>query len=175
MPELMLLVGLPASGKSTFFRQRLTETHLHLSKDLWPNVRRREERLRRILRESLEAGHSVTVDNTNVARAVREPLLHIGREYRARNVGYVFEPDIKACRACNTAREGRAQVAPVGMWVMVSKWEPPVLDEGFDALQGVRLCVEKAASSFSTGLHPNRALLKSYCDDQQLSHERATP
>ena len=27
-PEMILLIGIPASGKSTFYRQRFAETHL---------------------------------------------------------------------------------------------------------------------------------------------------
>ena len=35
--ELVILVGLQASGKSTFFRERFAATHEHVSKDLFRN------------------------------------------------------------------------------------------------------------------------------------------
>ena len=33
-PEMILLIGIPASGKSTFYRQRFAETHLQISLDI---------------------------------------------------------------------------------------------------------------------------------------------
>ncbi len=33
MLECAILVGLPASGKTTFYQARLASTHLHISKD----------------------------------------------------------------------------------------------------------------------------------------------
>ena len=32
--ELVILVGLPGSGKTTFYQSRFAETHAHVSKDL---------------------------------------------------------------------------------------------------------------------------------------------
>jgi predicted kinase len=39
--ECVILIGLPASGKSTFFRERFAATHDHVSKDLLRNNRSR--------------------------------------------------------------------------------------------------------------------------------------
>ena len=109
MLELVLFVGLQGAGKSSFYRERFADTHLHLSKDTWPHARRREERLRRLLREALSEGRSIVVDNMNLSRPDREPLLKIGHEAGAFNVGFVFEPDFAACFARNAGREGRAR------------------------------------------------------------------
>jgi len=40
MTELVILVGLQASGKSTFYRRHLSGTHVLVSKDLLRNNRR---------------------------------------------------------------------------------------------------------------------------------------
>ena len=37
--ELVILVGLQASGKTTFYRRRLSGTHRHVSKDNFPRSR----------------------------------------------------------------------------------------------------------------------------------------
>ena len=38
-PELVLLIGLQAAGKSTFYRARFAGTHDWVSKDRFPNNR----------------------------------------------------------------------------------------------------------------------------------------
>ena len=63
--ELCVLVGLQASGKTTFCRQAFAGTHARVSKDDFPNARHRQGRQMRLIEEALRAGHSVVVDNTN--------------------------------------------------------------------------------------------------------------
>ncbi len=42
--ECVILIGIPASGKSTFYRERFAGTHTHISKDLMPKTRRTIDR-----------------------------------------------------------------------------------------------------------------------------------
>ena len=51
--ECVILIGLPASGKSTFFRERFAGTHDHISKDLLRNNRRPQRRQEQLIEESL--------------------------------------------------------------------------------------------------------------------------
>src|SRR6185436_480030 len=81
---LVILVGLPASGKSTYFREHFAATHLHVSKDLLARGARQEP----LIDKALAAGRSVVVDNTNPSPAVRAPLIALGRRHGARIVGY---------------------------------------------------------------------------------------
>ena len=54
--DLVLFIGLQGSGKSSFYRERFAATHVHVSKDLWPNARKREARQRRLIAEALDRG-----------------------------------------------------------------------------------------------------------------------
>ncbi|MBF5043489.1 AAA family ATPase [Aggregicoccus sp. 17bor-14] len=138
MAELVLLVGLQAAGKTRFVQERLAATHLHLSKDHWPNARRREARLRRLLAEALARGRSVVVDNTSPTAADRAPLIAIARAHGARVVGLFFAQRLAGCLARNAERTGRARVSDEALCITAARLRPPTLAEGFDALYRVR-------------------------------------
>ncbi|MDP8929805.1 MAG: ATP-binding protein [Actinomycetota bacterium] len=137
-PELAILVGLQASGKTTF-RERLLADHVVVSKDLMGNARRKEERQRALVRDALAAGSSVVVDNTNPEPAQRLPLIAIGRELGARVVAYYFETTLRDSFRRNTARTDKEPVPRVGLLTVAKRLTPPAPDEGFDEIRAVRV------------------------------------
>jgi predicted kinase len=137
--ELVVLIGLPASGKTTFYRERFSATHAHVSKDLHAGGGRRDEGQRREIDEALRAGRSVVVDNTNPRAADRAPLVALARAHGARVAGFVFDVDASGSLARNALREGRARVPPVAIHVARRRLELPTAAEGFDELWSVRL------------------------------------
>lgn len=136
--DLVILVGLPGSGKSTFARQRLPG-HAVVSKDLMPNARDRDRRQVELVVQALRQGRSVVVDNTNPRRSDRAPLLALAREHGARAVGLYFDAAPRDCLARNRAREGRARVPDVAIFATAKRLERPLRDEGFDELGVVRI------------------------------------
>lgn len=137
--ELVLLIGLQAAGKTTFYRQRFAATHAHVSKDLMRNARNRERRQNEQIVAALAAGESVVLDNTNVAVEGRATAIRLAREHRARMIGYYFESRLDVCLDRNARREGRVRVPDVALRAMAARLERPTLDEGFDALWYVAL------------------------------------
>lgn len=137
--ELSIFVGLQASGKSTFFRERLAATHAWVSKDRMRNRRDRARHQVELIERALREGRSVAVDNTHPQRADRAPLIALGRAHGARVVGYFFDADKLSCLERNARREGRERVPDVAIHVAASRLEPPTLDEGFDRLCRVRM------------------------------------
>lgn len=130
MLSLVILIGLPASGKSTYFRQHFAATHVHVSKDVLPRGARQET----LIDAALKAGKSVVVDNTNPSPDARAPLIALGRRHGARIVGYFFEIDVKTALVRNRQREGKARVPDVALFVTRKKLLPPSYDEGFDEI-----------------------------------------
>ena len=131
--ELIIFVGLPASGKSTFYRQRFAATHTLVSKDRMPAKHKQPRQLREIA-EALAAGHSVVVDNTNPTVADRAPLITLGREQGATTIGYSFLTSVADALARNRGREGKARVPDVAIYTSAKRLTPPTSAEGFDAL-----------------------------------------
>jgi predicted kinase len=136
--ELVILIGLPASGKSTFYRARLAATHRHVSKDLMPNVRDRDACQARLISQALQAGESVAVDNTNVSPAGRAPLIALARTHGARVVGYFFETTTREAVGRNRGRSDK-RVPNVAIFAAAKRLVVPTRAEGFDALWRVQV------------------------------------
>ena len=135
----MVLIGLPASGKSSFYRERFAGTHDHVSKDLMRHARRPDVRQQQLIEASLAAGRSVVVDNTNPRRADRAAIVATARRHGARVVGYVFDTAAGDALRRNRAREGPDRVPAVAIFTVRKRLEQPDFDEGFDAIYRVRL------------------------------------
>ena len=131
-PELVVFTGLQAAGKTSFYRERFAATHVHVSKDAWPNARKKEERQRRLVDEHLRAGRSVVVDNTNPTPAEREPLIAIARAAGARVASYWFVVTVEEALRRNAGREGRARIEDVGIYAVAKRLVRPSEAEGFD-------------------------------------------
>lgn len=143
MGECVILVGLPASGKTTFYRLYFAATHEHVSKDLWPHVRDRDRRQRQTIDHALAAGRSIVVDNTNATIKERAPLIAASRAHAARVIGYFFDIPIRAAVARNAERTGRDRVPNVAIFATAKRLARPTLDEGFDQLFQIRLTPER--------------------------------
>ena len=136
--ELVVLVGLQGSGKSTFCRERFAGSHVVVSKDDFPRARRRERRQRRLVEAALGDGLDCMVDNTNPSPDEWEPLIDIGRRHGAAVVGYWFAPDVELSLARNARRAEGVRVPEVGVFATLKKLRKPRLANGFDLLYSVR-------------------------------------
>jgi predicted kinase len=135
--EVAIMIGLQASGKTTFCRQVLAADHVVVSKDAFPHARNRQRRQMRLIGEALGEGRSVAVDNTNPSPDEWRPLIDAARAYGAAAVGYWFPPDLTATWERNAIREGRARVPEVGLFATLKRLRPPTRADGFDRLYQV--------------------------------------
>jgi predicted kinase len=134
-PTCVLLIGVPASGKSSFYKARFADTHVRLNLDML----RTPHRLRLLRDACLAAGASFVLDNTNVTRAGRREHLAAARAAGFRVEGYFLESRRDECLARNEGRAGRARIPASAVRGMSERLEVPAADEGFDALFRVRL------------------------------------
>jgi predicted kinase len=95
--DLVILIGLQGAGKSSFYRACLAGTHNWVSKDRFGSNRNPARRQRQLLEETLGAGCSAVVDNTNATKEDRRALIELGRAFGARIIGYYFESRLADC------------------------------------------------------------------------------
>jgi predicted kinase len=133
--ECVLLVGIPASGKSSFCAGRFARTHLRLNLDML-RTRHREAEL---LATCLRLQQPFVVDNTNVSAAERARFVVPAKAAGFRVVGYYLASKLDECLPRNAARSGEARVPDVAVRDMARRLELPALTEGFDALHYVRM------------------------------------
>ncbi|MEU2226421.1 ATP-binding protein [Streptomyces sp. NPDC018347] len=137
--DLAVLVGLQASGKSTFFTRCLSGRYALVSKDLIPRgARNRQGRQMRLVEEHLAAGRAVAVDNTNPSPAEWEPLVRAAHAHGATVTAYWFPPDVPGSLRRNAAREGRDRVPDVGVLATLRRLRRPSEADGFDTVREVR-------------------------------------
>jgi predicted kinase len=148
--ELVILIGLPGAGKTSFYRERLAATHDHVSKDLMRNRRDRQSHQMALVEAALAAGRSLVVDNVNASVADREPLIAAGRKHHARVVGYALATPVTVCAERNRGRVGRERVPVVAIHAAAKRFQTPTYAEGYDALHRV----ETTDGGFASSLLP---------------------
>ncbi len=133
--EAVLFIGIPGSGKSTFYRQRFFDTHVRINLDML-RTRRREQLL---IAACIAGKQRYVIDNTNVTQADRAPYIAQAKTAGFRVVGYYFEASLGECIARNKARpEGRA-VPVKGIAAKYHRLQAPAREEGFDELYQVTI------------------------------------
>jgi predicted kinase len=136
--RIIVLVGLPGSGKSTWLEQRgitpLSSDFMRrlLADDITDQTihARVFQSLRYLLRHRLAIGRPETyVDATHLTPEEREPYIQIARWYGCDAEALFFDVPLEVCLERNRARN---RIVPEeAMRMMAAKLRPPRLDEGF--------------------------------------------
>lgn len=144
LQQIVLLIGLPGSGKSTYAGRLGTSV---LSSDAVRLLLADDERdqtiharvfgtIRYLLRQRLAIHRPVTyIDATHLIRAERQPYFEIAREHGCGVEAVYFNVPLEICRERN--RQRTRQVPDDVLMAMAEKLEPPTLAEGFNRIDTV--------------------------------------
>jgi predicted kinase len=147
--ELIMLVGIPTAGKSTFSNDPKYKKYVRVSSDdilqevakerqqsyntvFKGNIRFAQIAMMKVLRQAIEDGKSIIWDQTNLTKKQRrEKLKHIPDTYKKTAVYFVVSLETALKR--NTQRPGKV-IPPEVLERMIKEYELPTNEEGFDTI-----------------------------------------
>lgn len=133
--EVVIFVGIQASGKSTFYRKYFFDSHVRINLDML-RTRHREKLL---FDACIAAKQKVVVDNTNPTAEERARYIKPAEEAGFKIIGYYFQSKLEDCKRRNVER-APCRIVPVpGILSTSKKLEIPSLAEGFSELHYIRI------------------------------------
>ena len=133
--EAIILIGIQAVGKSTFYHQRFADTHVRINLDML-KTRHREHVL---LEACIAAKQPFVVDNTNATTQDRAKYIPLAKAAGFRIVGYYFQSSLPDAMQRNRQRATSKVIPEKGIAATYKRMELPILDEGFDELYYVAI------------------------------------
>ncbi len=133
--QAIIFIGVQATGKSTFFKERFADTHMRINLDML-KTRHREEIL---VNACLLARQSFVVDNTNPRIEDRQRYIIPAKAANFEVIGYYFSSNLSALLQRNQQRQGKERIPEAGIRAAFNKLQIPTLGEGFDKLYYVKI------------------------------------
>lgn len=130
MCTAVILIGIPASGKSTFYLQRFFTTHVRINRDML----RTPHREKLLLQACLDGRQSFVIDNTNATKAARQRFIIPARNAGFIVTGYYLSSRLSDAVLRNRQRTGTARIPDGGVRGIAGTLELPELEEGFHEL-----------------------------------------
>lgn len=153
VPNFIMLVGIPASGKSTLTRELEQKGCVIISSDkireeIYPDLtslfsdksklnevnQQVFDTVRISAIDNLKAGKSVVIDATNLSRKKRVKFLSQLKPIDCTKACILLVAPVETCMERNRQRLGSARVSDEGMYNMLCAFECPHFCEGWDII-----------------------------------------
>jgi bifunctional polynucleotide phosphatase/kinase len=139
--EVVIFVGSPGSGKSTFWKNHLS-AYTRVNNDTLKS----RDRCLKVMRQSLQEGKSCVIDNTNPTAVVRAEYIKVAKEFKVPVRCFVFAIDkemafhLDTLRQVNTHRSHlSSRVGSMPIHKFFKDFERPAISEGFSEIHEIEL------------------------------------
>eukprot|EP00008_Paramoeba_atlantica_P011840 CAMPEP_0201490512 /NCGR_PEP_ID=MMETSP0151_2-20130828/26603_1 /ASSEMBLY_ACC=CAM_ASM_000257 /TAXON_ID=200890 /ORGANISM="Paramoeba atlantica, Strain 621/1 / CCAP 1560/9" /LENGTH=399 /DNA_ID=CAMNT_0047876501 /DNA_START=84 /DNA_END=1283 /DNA_ORIENTATION=- len=141
-PEMVVFVGFPASGKSSFYRRHYKPRgYDHVNRDTLKTM----PKCKASAKSSLEGGKSVVIDNTNPSVSARSEFTSLAESLGVPCRCIWFQTPREIAEHMNILREkqgGTKRVPQIAYNMFKSKFQEPSKQEGFSSVVKVEFGVD---------------------------------
>jgi|GEM_PF-1439050 predicted kinase len=124
--EIIVMVGLPGSGKSSYMKEHFEDTHIRINLDML-KTRNKENQF---IVACLHMKHSMVIDNTNITIEERKKYIDYAKQYNVPIKAVYIARDVKTCISQNKTRS--KSVPDIVIYTKNKKLKIPTINEGFD-------------------------------------------
>lgn len=134
-PQAVILIGIPAAGKSTFCKRFFNESQgfARLNRDTLGN----KAEVSSMLWKCLISRRSFVLDNTQVSSEERARCIALASAADYELIGCYLTGSVEDCLRRNALRSGAARVPDAAIFSMAARLELPTFAEGFDRIYHV--------------------------------------
>lgn len=157
-PEVILMVGSPASGKSSFCKQNLLPSgYIHVNRDNLGSW----QKCIQLVRDSLKNNKRVVVDNTNKDKESRLRFIEVAKSFKV--PCRCFHMKVEKSRAMHNnkfrelTKEEHVNVTDIIIHSFYKGFQEPSVEEGFDEIVELK-CVPE----FGDNEYKNKELYEMY-------------
>lgn len=135
LTDIIVCVGSPASGKSSFCKKYLTD-YEYVNEDSLKTLKK----CLKVTEECLKNNKRVIIDNTNKNLKVRSHYIELAKKYNKKITCVWFTTPKEICFHNNMYRNlySGKKVPDVALRVYWAQFETPTIDEGFDKIHKIQ-------------------------------------
>jgi predicted kinase len=130
--EIVILVGIPGSGKTTLAVNSYSN-HVRINLDTLRTRNREDEEIS----NALSNGRDLIIDNTNTTKKSRSKYLRMAKLFGVSVRAVYLNCPLELALRRNTLREGKRRVPDSAVRFYYKVLQPPKLEEGFDRIDVV--------------------------------------
>jgi predicted kinase len=125
--EIVILVGIPGSGKTTLALKSFPN-HKRINLDTLHTRKKEDEEIANLLSN----GHDLVVDNTNTTKKARSKYIQMGKQFGVPVRALYIKIPVELALKRNASREGKARVPDSAVRFYFKVLQPPSIEEGLD-------------------------------------------